>query len=168
MEYNFPVELESLSEPKIKFDHQKIQIKNRPTPHQQIVSLLSIVFAPYLIFIKKLPFDDPYVLMCTFLCLGLISLTYSLNRVNIDFSDKTIVIANYNPLINLWRKFMQMPQTLKFKEIDITSDFALRKGGSYYYVAFVTEAPYTYKIAIFQKEKLCLLFKDYLKARMKR
>lgn len=163
---NFPAELEGISYPKIIFDEARMIIHNRPFIAYMWVPGMNLLGATAMI-IRNQVNNEYFLILCG---LFFISLAYmfSMNKVVINFKQKKVYIRNYNPLLNLWRRMMQMPFELTFGEVDkIITDYTYRKGDGEYYVAFITEAPYKFRIAIFKTEDQSRLFAGYLKRMMR-
>jgi phage-related holin len=175
MNYNIglPEELKNVSMPKFKVMDKRLIIFNRPYLIDWIfpATLLIIFFAMIIngkLSLKDTDYGDYTILALALLILSVIGYL-SLNRVCVDFEKRLISIKNYNPLVNLGRKMLQMPFVISFKEVDkVFTDQNWFSGQlSRFYVILETEAPYKFRIAIFSKPQESIAFAEYFKNKIR-
>lgn len=167
MNYNIvlPEELKTLSKPKFKIDNNILTIYNRPFWDDWFFEVSILLCILYMTSIQKLALNNQYVLFFLIILFFYSFYSFSLNKVNIDFTKKEILIRSYNPFINIYRRFFQMPFLIKFTDIDnVFSDWKLvGKGPNKYFTVLQTDAPYKFKIAVFTNETQSKIFTEYLK-----
>jgi len=71
--------------------------------------------------------------------------------------------------INIYRKLIQVPFSIRFNDIDkLYSDWKyVGKGPDKYFTVLQTDSPYKFRIAIFAKEGQSIIFTDYLNTILK-
>jgi len=165
---DFPEELKALSIPKFKVIDKSLITINRPSWWNLSVPI-GVLSTIFLMFISgnisiKGPYDEDYLLLIISLMVFVAVVFFSLNRVVIDFDKRCVIIKNYNPLVNLGRKFFKLPFLIPFDEIEkIYSDWSFWGKKIYnHYVILQTNAPYKFRIAIFQRKNQSIIFTAYL------
>jgi hypothetical protein len=161
---NLPEELKTVSKPKFKIDNNTLAIYNRPFWDDWLFEVSILLYILYMTLIQKLALNNQYVLFFLIILFIYSFYCFSLNKVNIEFAKKEILIRSYNPFINIYRRFFQIPFLIKFNDIDkVFSDWKLvGKGPNKYFVVLQTEAPYKFRIAIFMNETQSKVFTEYL------
>lgn len=170
MNYNIdlPEELKSVSMPKLKIIKKKLIIFNRPYLMDWIFRAIIIIIFFVMIINGELSLTNTdysdYAILVLMLFFLLIIQYLSLNKVCVDFEKEFISIKNYNPLINMVKKILQMPFIISFREVqNIYTDSSFFSNQlPRFFVVLETIALCKFKIAIFQEDKN-RFFSDYLR-----
>lgn len=162
----FPPELKKLFFPKIIQSEDEIIIWNRPFTDDITFSFIFPLGLFITITSSEGEFFVSEIVISSLLTLLFLWIIYSLDKVRINFKDKTISRKSYNPLINIIRKsIFKYPATISFKNIaGFETDYIYsRKSMTKYIVILHTDDPYKFKIAIFTQRDYSNMFADYLR-----
>jgi hypothetical protein len=166
MNYNIdlPEELKTVSNPKFKIGDDSLAIYNKPFVSDWLFEILILLLIISLARDSHTEYRTDYLIVT--IALGLFGLSgFSLNKVLIDFKQKSILVKNFNPLVNLCRKFFKMPFEIPFNNINkFYPDWKIGGHGSssIYLTILETDVPYRFRIAIFTREDQSIIFTDYL------
>ncbi|MFT4152429.1 hypothetical protein [Parafilimonas sp.] len=171
MDYDIdlPKELKTASMPKFKTTGKELIIVNKPSLWDIMFPSVCIIIFFVMTLNKKISFENSdigsYLILAIDLMLLLLIQYLSLNKVSIDFELKCISIKNYNPLVNVGRKILQMPALIMFTDIEkFYSDYQFWGKSTYKHkIILQTTALYKFRIAIFSKRQESILFAEYLK-----
>jgi len=171
MDYNIhlPEELKILSKPKVKIRNNTIIIYNGPFWDDWFFEAFIFLIILYMTLIQKLDLNNSYVIWFLVILFIYSFYCFSLNKVSIDFIEKKVTVVSYNPFINIYRKLIQVPFSIRFNDIDkLYSDWKyVGKGPDKYFTVLQTDSPYKFRIAIFAKEGQSIIFTDYLNTILK-
>lgn len=170
---DLPEELKVISKPEFKTTGNELIIVNKPSLWDIMFPSVFIIIFFVMMLNGGMAFKDSgyrdYLILAMVLMVLLLIQYVSLNKVSFDFDRKCVNIKNYNPLINVGRKMLQIPSLIMFNEIKkVYYDYQFWGKGIYKHkVILQTDSPYKYTIAIFSTEAYSTQLSAYLYRKIK-